>query len=80
MKLYEPFTAIVIGVVIFSALLGIATYKWGDMKQDNIIEELAEDVIESQTGIELDLSPDTMELAMEWYEESSEEDVHEFLV
>jgi len=80
MKLYEPITAIVIGVVIFSALLGIMTYTMGGMKQDNVIEELAEDVIETQTGVELDLSPDSIELAMEWREASEQEPVHEFLV
>jgi len=28
-------------------------------KSDNIIEEIAEDIIDARTGVEVDLSPDT---------------------
>ena len=57
MKLYEPFSLILIGVLFCVAIAGVATYTLGGLDEDNFIEELAEDVIKAATGLEIDLSP-----------------------
>ena len=44
-------------IVAASALVGIASYKYFNLPEDNIFEELAEDVIMIQTGKDIDFSP-----------------------
>lgn len=46
-------------IVAFAALVGFTTRFY--MKTDNPIEEQCEQVIEDQTGYDIDLSPDTPE-------------------
>lgn len=49
---------VVIAVALF---LGIASVSLWDMKDDNIIEEVSEEVIETYTGVKIDLTPDSKE-------------------
>lgn len=49
---------------ILSAALGICVIAGGylfKLKNDNIIEQLSEQVIKEETGIDIDLSPDEVE-------------------
>lgn len=50
----------IVGVVIIgiATLLGIAS-RWIFKKTDNVVEEVAEQIIKKQTGYTIDLSPDT---------------------
>lgn len=52
----------IIGIVIIgtSVILGIAS-RFIFKKSDNIVEEIAEEVIKNKTGYTIDLSPDTPE-------------------
>lgn len=34
---------------------------WKDYPEDNIVEEVVEDIIEHETGVDIDLSPNTPE-------------------
>lgn len=36
-------------------------FRNGHYAQDNIVEEIAEEIVESKTGLDLDFSPDTPE-------------------
>ena len=42
-------------------LLGLSSTYYFKMKNDNIVEEIAEKVLKTQTGIDVDLSPATPE-------------------
>ncbi len=56
------FGAIIKIVLLAGAIIvGIGSVAFFKLKKDNIVEEIAEDIIEDQTGIEIDLSPDTPE-------------------
>ena len=48
-------------LVIAAAVTGVATYKKFGMKKDNPVEQLAENIIKEQTGIDIDLSPEDKE-------------------
>ena len=45
--------------LVFAALLGIGSIYW--FGPDNPLEELAEEIIEEEVGIDLDLTPGTKE-------------------
>lgn len=60
MKLYEAGTTLIL-IVAGLALLGLASTKLLKMDDDNVIEEVAEAGIESATGFDFDLSPDSPE-------------------
>lgn len=47
--------------LIMAAILGISSYKYFGMKEDNPIEQAAEKIIKEDTGIEIDLSPNSPE-------------------
>lgn len=59
MKLYEPLTTIAIILVGTAILVGVASSFW--MQPDGIVEEVCEEIIEGQTGLNIDLSPSTPE-------------------
>lgn len=48
-------------LIVGSIAVGIGSVVLFKLKKDNIIEEIAEDIIENQTGIKIDLTPDTPE-------------------
>lgn len=54
------FTICVI-IVAAAAIIGIASNKLAHMGQDNAVEEVAEEVIKKQTGLDIDLSPESKE-------------------
>lgn len=58
MKLYEG-SLLVVGILVVALLAGHVSSRF--LGEDNPVEEAAEEVIESQTGINLDLSPDSDE-------------------
>ncbi len=59
MKMYELGTLIIITIISLCVVAGLASKIWyGD---DNPIEETAEKIIELETGIDIDLSPDSKE-------------------
>ena len=58
MKLYDG-GALVVGILVVALVAGYASSKF--LGEDNAIEEAAEEVIESQTGIDLDLTPNSAE-------------------
>lgn len=50
---------ITLTIVALATALGIGSqYYWGD---DNAVEEAAEDIIQQQTGLQVDLSPSSKE-------------------
>lgn len=46
---------------VLSGIIGIGSYHYFKMPQDNIVEEICEEVIKKETGIDVDLSPETPE-------------------
>lgn len=60
MKLYDCGTTIFI-VVIAAAVVGYSSHKFFKMKEDNYIEEIAEEIIEKHSGYSVDLSPQSPE-------------------
>lgn len=50
-----------IALLSLAFILGLASYEYLNLGHDNALEEFAEDVIEGQTGFELDLSPTSRE-------------------
>lgn len=44
-------------LVVLATAIGIGTTKVLKMKNDNAIEQVAEEVIKDKTGIDVDLSP-----------------------
>ena len=61
MRLYE--VSLLIGILIVggAAVLGFVSYEVFRMKQDNVVEETAEEVIKKVSGVEIDLSPESKE-------------------
>lgn len=60
MKLYDFSLIIIIAVVAVCALGGLTSVYF--LGPDNAVEEVAEDVIEKQTGVKSDLSPSSKEI------------------
>ena len=58
MKLYDG-GLIIISIIVVALAVGYASSRW--LGDDNPIEEAAEEVIESQTGMEIDLTPVSQE-------------------
>jgi hypothetical protein len=58
MKLYDG-GALVIGILVVALVAGYASSHF--LGEDNPVEEAAEEVIESQTGMDIDLSPGSEE-------------------
>lgn len=59
MKLYDFGIVIIIGVIAVCAIGGYVSSRY--LGNDNPIEEAAEEVIEEETGLDVDLSPDSKE-------------------
>lgn len=51
-----PIIVIVCGVLIFGA-----AQVWKQYPQDNVVEEIVEEVIKAETGVDIDLTPDSQE-------------------
>lgn len=60
MKLYD-LTIPIICLLGFTVVIGIAAQHW--LGDDNEVEEIAEFVIEKETGLNIDLSPNSPEAA-----------------
>ncbi len=58
MKLFEG-GAIVVGILVVALVAGYVSSRF--LGEDNPVEEAAEEVIESQTGVDIDLSPKSKE-------------------
>ena len=58
MKLFDG-GALVVGILVVALIAGYASSKF--LGEDNAIEEAAEEVIESQTGMDIDLSRNSTE-------------------
>lgn len=57
MKLYDLSIVLIITVVcLFAGMASIKT--WGP---DNVVEEISEEIIQEETGLDIDLSPSTKE-------------------
>lgn len=67
MKLYEPFTLILVGVGLLALIAGVADYYYEKQGKDlfpddNFVEESVETILEDATGIDhLDITPDSPE-------------------
>ena len=48
-------------ITFVAALVGVGSYHYLKMPQDNIVEEVCEEVIKKETGVEIDLSPESKE-------------------
>ena len=55
MKLYDLGITAVIAIVVAAAVVGYASQKW--LGNDNPVEQEAEAIIKTKTGITIDLSP-----------------------
>ena len=53
----------VIKVVVLLGALGVgaASYHYYGLKEDNIVEEVCEEIVEQQTGFDFDLTPLSIE-------------------
>ena len=58
MKLYDG-GLLVVCIIVVALGVGYLSSRW--LGHDNAVEEAAEEVIESQTGMMIDLSPDSKE-------------------
>jgi hypothetical protein len=58
-KLNQPI--MIAAIVIIAAAIGLATTTLFSMAPDNAVEEACEEVIELETGIEVDLTPSSVE-------------------
>jgi hypothetical protein len=61
MKLYDGGMLIILGVLAALALASVAATKVLKLEDDNVAEEFVEEIIEGQTGLDLDLSPSSPE-------------------
>ncbi len=63
MSKVKGFIEILIPVLIAMAAIGVTVgYKyWATAADDNPVEEIAEEIIKKETGIDVDLSPTTPE-------------------
>jgi hypothetical protein len=61
MIMREGSVLIIIAVLAGAAILSTAATKIFGLKEDNDIEEFIEEVIEDQTGIDIDISPSSPE-------------------
>ncbi len=61
LSMWSKFGIIISLTVLTGAIVGCNWKVWKNYPQDNIVEEIIEEVIESKTGLEIDLSPSTPE-------------------
>ncbi|MDB4726191.1 hypothetical protein OAF54_02050 [bacterium] len=61
MKLYDGGLLVILGILAALALTSVAATKIFKLEDDNLAEEFVEEVIESKTGLDLDLSPSSPE-------------------
>ena len=61
MKLYDGSLLLILAVLAVLALGSVALTKTLKLDEDNEIEEFVEEIIESKTGLDLDLSPNSPE-------------------
>lgn len=61
MKLYDGGMLIILGVLAALALASVAATKVLKLEDDNVAEEFVEEIIQGQTGLDLDLSPSSPE-------------------
>jgi len=59
MKFFELGTLVIIIAIAALAAIGIVSQKY--LGEDNIVEETVEAVIKEKTGLDIDLSPKTIE-------------------
>lgn len=59
MKFFELGTLVIIIAIAALAAIGIISQKY--LGEDNIVEETVEAVIKEKTGLDIDLSPKTIE-------------------
>ena len=59
MKFFELGTLVIIIAIAALAAIGIVSQKY--LGEDNIIEETVEAIIKEKTGLDIDLSPKTIE-------------------
>lgn len=52
---------LIIALVAGAASIGYLSHKTFKLSEDNLIEEVAEEIIEDQLGLDVDLSPDSPE-------------------
>ena len=61
MELFSKKNLIITGIIVaFASIIGVASYYF--LGADNPIEEGCENMIEGQTGLDVDLSPSTSEV------------------
>lgn len=61
MKLYDGGILVVLAVLTGLAVISVVATKALKLEDDNFAEELVEDVIQDQTGLDIDLSPSSPE-------------------
>lgn len=59
LKMKDVGLSILVAIVVICTIGGLASRCW--WKDDNAIEEIAEEIIEKETGVAIDLSPATPE-------------------
>lgn len=62
MKMYELSLVILLALLVGTLVGGGSYYLWGP---DNVVEEVAEKIIDVETGLNVDLSPKTTEAKSE---------------
>lgn len=61
MKIYDGSLLIILAVLAALAMGSVAITKIFKLEEDNEIEEFVEEIIESKTGLDIDLSPGSPE-------------------
>jgi len=56
-----PLMTIKIIITVSALIVGLASYYVFKLPQDNKIEEVAEEIIKEQTGVDIDLTPQSKE-------------------
>jgi len=59
MRMYELATVVIVTVVGLCLGVGLVSKYW--LGPDNVIEETAEKIIDAETGIDIDLTPESKE-------------------
>lgn len=59
MRLLDIGSVIIVVIVVSACIAGIVSKHY--LGNDNFVEQTAEDVIQQETGVEVDLSPDSVE-------------------
>lgn len=59
MKLYDFGIIILVAIVVGAAVIGVVSVKY--LGSDNAVEEVAEEVIKAETGVNIDLTPSSKE-------------------